>query len=52
MGTLTSAHKEELLNEIAHQLSLYPESLTEENRFLLEHNFDNITTFTGKLQEY
>jgi hypothetical protein len=49
---LISAHKEKLLKEIEHQLSLGPESLTEEDRFLLECNFDNITTTTGEHQEY
>ena len=49
---LISAHKEKLLKEIEHQLSLGPESLIEEDRFLLECNFDNITTTTGEHQEY
>ncbi len=47
-----SAHKEGLLKEIKHQLSLGPESLAEEDRFLLECNFDNISTNTGEHQEY
>jgi hypothetical protein len=51
-GMLISAHKEELLKEIEHQLSLGPESLAEEGRFLLECNFDNITTSTREHQEY
>jgi hypothetical protein len=51
-GTLISAHKEELLKEIEHQLFLGLESLAEEDRFLLECNFDNITTTIGEHQEY
>jgi hypothetical protein len=49
---LISAHKEELLKEIKHQLSLGPESLEEEDRFLLECNFNNLTTSTRDHQEY
>ncbi len=51
-GTLISAHKEELLNEINHQLTLSPKGLAEEDKFLLECNFDNLTTTTGEHQEY
>ena len=51
-GTLISAHKEELLKEIEHQLSLGPEGLDEEVRFLLECNFDDLTTSPGKNQDY
>jgi len=39
-GTIISSHKEELLKEIEHQLTLGPEGLLEEDRFLLECNFD------------
>ena len=46
------AHKENLLREIEHQLTLGPDSLEEEDRFLLEYNFDNLTTSTGEQQEY
>jgi hypothetical protein len=52
MGMLISAHKEMLLKEIEHQLTLGPEGLAEEDRFLLECNFDNLTTTTGEHQEY
>jgi hypothetical protein len=48
-GTLISTHKEVLLKEIEHQLTLGPEGLAEEDRFLLECNFDNLTTTTGEL---
>jgi hypothetical protein len=51
-GTLISAHKKVLLKEIEHQLTLGPEGLAEEDRFLLECNFDNLTTTTGEHQEY
>ncbi len=51
-GTLISTHKEELLKEIKLQLSLGLEGLEEEDRFLLECNFDNLTTTTGEQQEY
>jgi hypothetical protein len=51
-GTLISAHKEELLKEIDHQLTLGPEGLAEEDRFLLECNFNSLTTSTGEHQEY
>ncbi len=43
-GMLISTHKEELLKEIARQLTLGLEGLAEEDRFLLECNFDNLTT--------
>jgi hypothetical protein len=49
---LISAHKEELMKEIKLQLSLGPEGLAEEDRFLLECNFDDLTTSTGEHQEY
>jgi hypothetical protein len=51
-GTLISAHKEELLKEIDCQLTLGQEGLAEEDRFLLECNFNNLTTTTGEHQEY
>jgi hypothetical protein len=51
-GTLISAHKAKLLKEIEHQLALGLESLDEEDRFLLECNFDELTTTTGEHQEY
>jgi hypothetical protein len=49
---LISAHKEELLKEMNRQLTLSMESLAEEDRFLLECNFYNLTTTTGEHQEY
>jgi hypothetical protein len=51
-GTLISAHKAKLLKEIEHQLALGSESLDEEDRFLLECNFGDLPTTTGKHQEY
>ena len=51
-GTIISSHKEELLKEIDHQLTLGPEGLSEEDRFLLECNFDELTSTTGERQEY
>ncbi len=45
-GTLISAHKEVLLKKFKNQLTLGPEGLAEEDRFLLECNFDNTTTTT------
>jgi hypothetical protein len=52
MGTFIMSHKEELLKEIEHQLMLGPEGLAEEDRFLLECNFEELTSTTGKQQEY
>ena len=51
-GTIISSHKEELLKEIEHQLTLGPKGLSEEDRFLLECNFDELTSTTGEQQEY
>ena len=51
-GTLISAHKEELLKEIERQLSLGPEGLNEQDRFLLECNFDDLANSSGKNQAY
>jgi hypothetical protein len=51
-GTLVSAHKEELMKEIAHQLEMGAEGLAEDDRFLLECNFDKLATTNGKQQEY
>ena len=51
-GTLILAHKEDLLREIEHQLTLGPDSLAEEDRILLESNFDDLTMSTGEQQEY
>jgi len=51
-GTLISAHKEEMLKEIEHQLDLGEEGLAEEDKFLLECNFDELGTTNGEQQEY
>ncbi len=51
-GTIISSHKELLLKEIEHQLTLGPEGLSEEDRFLLECNFDELTSTSGEQQEY
>ncbi len=41
-GVQISEHKAKLLKEIEHQLTLGPEGLNEEDKFLLECNFDDI----------
>ncbi len=46
------AHKEELMKEIDHQLTLGPEGLSEEDMFLLECNFDELVSTNGEQQEY
>jgi hypothetical protein len=51
-GTLISAHKEDLLKEIEHQLSLGPDGLDEQDQFLFECNFDNLATSPGENQNY
>jgi hypothetical protein len=51
-GVLISAHKADLLKEIEHQLALGPEGLHKEDRFLLECNFNDITSTMGKHQGY
>ncbi len=51
-GTMITAHKADLLREIEHQLTLSPEGLAEEDRFLLECNFDDIASTSGELQGY
>ena len=51
-GTLITSHKEGLLKEIEHQLTLGPEGLSDEDRFLLECNFDELTSTSGEQQEY
>ncbi len=52
IGMLISAHKEDLLKEIKHQLTLSPVSLAEEVRFLLECHFDKLILTTREQQEY
>ncbi len=51
-GVLITTHKADLLKEIEHQLSLGPDDLADEDRFLLECNFDDITSTTGEAQGY
>jgi hypothetical protein len=51
-GMLISSHKAKLLKEIDHQLTLGPKGLLEEDRFLLECNFGELTLTAGKQQEY
>jgi hypothetical protein len=51
-GTLISTHKEDLLKEIEYQFTLGPDTLADEDRFLLECNFDDLTTSTEEHQEY
>jgi hypothetical protein len=51
-GVLISAHKADVLKEIENQLSLGPNDLAEEDRFLLECNFDEITSTSGEAQGY
>ena len=40
------------MKEIEHQLELGEEGLAEEDKFLLECNFDELATMNGKQQEY
>jgi hypothetical protein len=47
-----SAHKEELMKEISHQLEMGEDGLAEEDKFLLECNFDKLATTNGEQQEY
>jgi hypothetical protein len=51
-GTLILAHKDNLLKEIDHQLALGPEGLAEEDRFLLECNFEDMVSTNGEQQVY
>jgi len=51
-GVLISAHKADILEEIEHQLSLGLDNLAEEDRFLLECNFDDIMSTSGEAQGY
>jgi hypothetical protein len=50
--TLILSYKEDLLKEIKHQLSLGQEGLAAEDQFLLECDFDELTSTSGKHQEY
>jgi hypothetical protein len=49
-GTIISLHKEDLLKEVKHQLTIGPDGLNEEDWFLLECNFDELATTTGEHQ--
>ena len=40
------------MKEVSYQLELGAEGLAEDNRFLLECNFDELTTTDGEQQEY
>jgi hypothetical protein len=51
-GKLISTHKEDLLREKEHQVMLGPDGLAEEDRFLLECNFDELATTNNEHQEY
>jgi hypothetical protein len=51
-GMLISDHKEELMKEIEHQLELGADGLVEEDRFLLECNFDELAITNSEHQEY
>jgi hypothetical protein len=51
-GMLISPHKENLMKEIEYQLTLGPNTLAEEDRFLLECNFDDLMTTIGEHQKY
>ncbi len=51
-GTMILQHKEEMIKEIECQLTLGVDSLAEEDGFLLECNFDNLSTTTVESQEY
>jgi hypothetical protein len=46
------ARKEDLLKEAENQLAIRPEGLDEQDRFLLECNFNEMATTTGEDQEY
>jgi hypothetical protein len=49
---LILSHKEDLLKVIKHQLTFGQEGLAAEDQFLLECNFDELTSTSGKHQEY
>ena len=51
-GTLVTAHKEEMLKEIVHQLVLGDKGLEKEDKFLLECNFYELATTNGEHQAY
>jgi hypothetical protein len=50
--TLILVHKEELLKEVKDQLNIGPDGLDEQDRFLLECNFDDLATTAGVHQDY
>ncbi len=45
-------HENELLEEIANQLSMGAENLMEDNKYLLECNLLDLATTNGEQQEY
>ena len=47
MGTIILAHKDELLSKIQEQLDIGSEGLDEQDRYLLECNFDELATTAG-----
>ncbi len=47
-----TAHKEKMLKEIVHQLVLGNKGLEEEDKFLLEYNFNELATKNGEHQAY
>ena len=49
-SSLVLAHMEELMKEITYQLELGAEGLAEDDRFLLECNFDELMTMNGEQQ--
>jgi hypothetical protein len=51
-GTLISAHKKELFNEVENQLNIGPDGPNEQDWFLLECNVDELANTTGEHQEY
>jgi hypothetical protein len=51
-STIINLHKNELLEEIANQLSMGAENLMEDDKYLLECNHSDLATTNGEQQEY
>jgi hypothetical protein len=51
-GTIINLNKNELLEEIANQLSMGAENLMEDYKYLLECNLSDLATTNGEQQEY
>jgi hypothetical protein len=51
-STIINLHKNELLEEIANQLSMGAENLMENDKYLLECNLSDLATTNGEQQEY